>query len=344
MKTIYQVHYSWQFLKVAFFMRDSLVSKVLNLERSLKMKYILALLISATLANNLNAMGVKKMDHTTISEKSYEKGFIETFAGKIAYTMSKGASMPIVFIHGNSSSKEIFKKQFDALGDKYKLVAFDLPGHGESEDALNPESVYSFPGYTQAITQALDKLGIHQAIVCGWSLGGHIAIELLSQRPDLVAGLLITGTPPIPLTSKGINDGFIKNVRDNLTSKKELFSEDDARKYMIDGGVNPDEAPHLVKVNMRTDGNARYLMVKSVGDGVGANAKEVLENTDKPLTIIIGKDDPFVNNKYIEQGVTYNTLLTDKHVLDCGHSPHWENPEDFNNILDQFVEKILKSR
>ena len=93
---------------------------------------------------------------------------------------------------------------------------------------------------------------------------------------------------------------------------------------------------------MRADGNARYLMIKSIWEGKGLNEKQILEHTDKPVVIVIGKKDPFINNQYIEQEVQYSSLVG-MHFLDCGHAPHWEKPEEFTSILDLFVQKIEKA-
>ncbi|WP_032113952.1 alpha/beta fold hydrolase [Candidatus Paracaedibacter symbiosus] len=272
-------------------------------------------------------------------QEIYTKSFVNTSGGKIAYAISEGKGTPIVLIHGNSSSKEAFKKQFDTLGKKYKVIAFDLPGHGKSENALNPEQVYSFPGYARVIIEALEKLNISQSIFCGWSLGGHIAIELLSQRSDLVAGLIITGTPPIPLTAEGLTKGFKVSDVSYLTGQKEQFSIQDAYKFLTHGGFIPNEVPDLVEVNMRADGNARHFMIKSVKDGIGVNAKDILERTNTPISVIIGEKDPWIKNGYIKKEINYSSLVS-MHHIDCGHAPHWEQPELFNCIVDDFVQAV----
>ena len=85
-------------------------------------------------------------------------------------------------IHGNSSNQNIFSFQKEApFTHLYRMITFDLPGHGESSDALDPYRTYTLPGLADATLELLAALGVVDPIVFGWSLGGHIAVELLSR-------------------------------------------------------------------------------------------------------------------------------------------------------------------
>jgi SAM-dependent methyltransferase len=143
---------------------------------------------------------------------------VETSGGKIHYVESKGAKDCIVFLQGDSPFKEVFIKQFKGLGEKYKLIAFDLPGHS-----------VSFPGYAKIIIEALEKMGQKNITFCDWSLGGHIVIEILKERPDLVSKVMIIGIPqrdviehcskPLAIIygsqDKGVNNDYIQNINYN---------------------------------------------------------------------------------------------------------------------------------
>ena len=114
-----------------------------------------------------------------------------------------------MLIHGNSSSSRAFSRQLGGpLGKRFRLVAFDLPGHGASDDAKDP-SAYSLPGHAQAVRGAIDALGLGDAWFVGWSLGGHIALEM---APGLTKarGFLIFGTPPIG-SREHMQDAFLPN-------------------------------------------------------------------------------------------------------------------------------------
>ena len=116
--------------------------------------------------------------------------------GAIAVHESAGEGPPVVLIHGNSSSSRVFSRQLDGrLGERFRLVAVDLPGHGESDDAKDP-STYSLPGHARAVWAVVNAFGLHEAWFVGWSLGGHVALEMAPDLPQ-ASGLLIFGAPPL---------------------------------------------------------------------------------------------------------------------------------------------------
>ena len=83
---------------------------------------------------------------------------IDAANGAIAFRNSGGKGPAAVLIHGNSSSSRVFSRQLDGpLGERFRLVAVDLPGHGASDDAKD-RSAYSLPGHVRAIRAVVDAL------------------------------------------------------------------------------------------------------------------------------------------------------------------------------------------
>ena len=191
------------------------------------MREIVFMLLSAftVLITNAHAMLECQTEGESNSQRALSIRKINTSSGTISYMQSEGEGEPIVFIHNNSASKGVFQKQFEKLGQKYKMIALDLPGHGESSNSDSPEKTYSFPGYAKVVTEVVEGIGLDKAVFCGWSLGGHVGIEILNQRPDLVSGLMITGTPPIPLTPEGMAMGFQPFEGIDMMGQKTQFSE-----------------------------------------------------------------------------------------------------------------------
>ena len=69
-------------------------------------------------------------------------GLIETSHGSIAFIDTKEPGVPVVMIHANSVSKESFSPQIEALSGIRRVIAFDLPGHGASVNAVDPRRSY----------------------------------------------------------------------------------------------------------------------------------------------------------------------------------------------------------
>ncbi len=265
---------------------------------------------------------------------------IETEHAALSALDSGGEGRPIVFIHGNSSSKEVFDRQFadPSLAD-FRLIAFDLPGHGVSENARNPAGTYNFAGYADAAEQLLHALALHKPIVFGWSLGGHIALEMVGRDTEL-AGVMISGTPPISPNLESLMAGFnIDPNAENLTGKRD-FTEMDAIAYATHTSATADGLdPHLLAMCRRTDGLARELMFASAAQGLFLDEREIVATMRASLAIVNGAGDPFIRADYFDT-LSCNSLWRGKivRIEDAGHAPFRQQPFEFNRLLKEFAE------
>ncbi|MEV6899323.1 alpha/beta fold hydrolase [Amycolatopsis sp. NPDC051372] len=115
---------------------------------------------------------------------------------RIAYRTSPGSGPAVVFVHGNSSSSAAWARVLDgAFGQRFRVLALDLPGHGESARAKDP-AAYSIPGYARVVADFAEAAGAGDAVLVGWSLGGHIALSASTRLPG-VRGIVVHGTPPV---------------------------------------------------------------------------------------------------------------------------------------------------
>ncbi|NJN52711.1 MAG: alpha/beta hydrolase [Gammaproteobacteria bacterium] len=264
---------------------------------------------------------------------------IETTHGRIAYTDSGGGGTAVLLIHGNSACKEVFDRQVESpLATRYRLIALDLPGHGQSQDATDPMQTYSFAGYGDTVVQLAAQLRLRNPIVVGWSLGGHIAIELL--RTDLdPRGILLTGTPPVGAAD--LEQGFLPHPHMALTGKRE-FTEADIAAYAAE--TTTTAPPWLEAAVRRTDGRAREYMLQTAMAANAPNQRLQIEATSVPTAVVTGTDEPFVNNDYLD-GVAWGNLWERRvHRIDgCGHAPFLEQPAVFNPLLDRFIASLSTS-
>jgi pimeloyl-ACP methyl ester carboxylesterase len=220
------------------------------------------------------------------------------------------------------------------------VLAPDLPGHGDSENSPTPEATYSLPGYAAVARGLIDRLQWSSVDVVGWSLGGHIGLELLATD-QRVRSLMIVGTPPGRPSAETIQQAFHPSD-DMLLAGKAEFTEADAIAYgtAMMGGADY-LSPHLLASVRRTDGNARRCLFASALDGVGSDQREAVETIDKPLCVVHGEGEPFVRLDYL-QAIRYRALWHNRiHVIAAvGHAPHWQSPPVFNSILLNFHEFV----
>jgi pimeloyl-ACP methyl ester carboxylesterase len=267
---------------------------------------------------------------------------LETSHAAVAVAESAGSGPAVLLIHGNSSCKEVFRHQIEGeIEQTYRLIAIDLPGHGKSSDARNPRRSYCMPGYADMATEVLDRLGVTRFAVLGWSLGGHIGIEMFARNEGM-AGLLATGTPPVANSQELLAAGFRPSEHMGLAAKRDLTPAEIEAYAHHTCGVDAPFEPFLLDAVRRTDGRARELMFTAFLAGWGADQLRIVETCDRPLAIVSGGDEPFVNNEYL-QVIKYARLWDRQvHILDrLGHAPFWEAPTRFNPLFGRFLADVL---
>lgn len=263
---------------------------------------------------------------------------IRTDDADIRVSETSGPGMPVLMIHGSGGSRHVFDRQLDSpLAARHRLIAFDLPGHGQSSDARDPSSTYTLTGLAACAATVLDRLNVGGAVVFGWSLGGHVAIELASFH-NAVAGVMLSGAPPVSRGVLGMLRGFHANW-DILLASKKSFSRRDAERFeKLCFGSAPD--PRFLDGILRSDGRLRSIFTRNLMLGGGADQRRVVEETDVPIAIVNGENDPFVRLSYFES-VPYRSLWERCHVLPgVGHAPFWEDANAFNEILGRFADFV----
>jgi pimeloyl-ACP methyl ester carboxylesterase len=109
---------------------------------------------------------------------------------------------PVVLMHGLSTSRETWARLTGQLRGRYRIVAFDDRGHGESTHATG---TYVMPTYTGDAIAVLEQVVAQPAVLVGHSLGGVIAVSIAQSRPDLVRGVVLED-PPLFVASRARDD------------------------------------------------------------------------------------------------------------------------------------------
>jgi pimeloyl-ACP methyl ester carboxylesterase len=263
--------------------------------------------------------------------------------GDIKATESTGAGLPLVLLHGSGSARGVFARLLRGpLADQYRMIALDLPGHGESANAARPEETYTLPGLADSVSEALDRMGVGRCAIFGWSLGGHIALEMLSFRPG-IAGIMLTGAPPIGHGPVGVLRAFRVSF-DSMLASKPRFSDHDierfARMCLGDAATLADR-----RFIARADGRLRKIMFNSMMRGQCADEKALVEQSAVPIAIDNGSDEPVARLGYVAR-LRYRNLWDGIcHIVpDAGHAPFVQAPAAFDALLARFAGEMAAAR
>lgn len=268
--------------------------------------------------------------------------YIEVDNLKIAYVeKNKDAVCTIFFIHGNSCSSRLWYKQFASpVLSKYRLVAFDMPGHGQSDAVKNVED-YNLLFFGDIMAKAVNALaGNSEYILAGFSFGANVIAEMIGHslspkglviisptivggeytlkdtlKPGADASILFTDEPPQDKLSE-----FYQNI---------LLSNDKTDFSICIEDFNAVKKPF------------RSMVLKTAVEGKLSNEIENVIRYNVSLLLVFGNEDKIVNTEYLNTASLplWNNAIN---KLDgAGHFVMLDQPEAFNDLLTDYCKQIF---
>lgn len=303
-------------------------------------------------------------DITTVKTGTTNSGPVTIF---YRYTDTEG--IPIVFIHGNSFSSRAFERQIDSpLAKRFRLIAVDLPGHGDSSSVRAPGQAsgrlptetesrdpspmnrpiatgdpmyhYSPQGLMDAVFAVIRELDAEDAVYVGWSLGGHLLLEA-ADRLACARGFMIFGTPPLGAAPTE-EAPFTAHPATGLIFTPDLTSEQ--KSVYLESIFAPDweSIPSVFEQDFdRADGKIRAVLGSLAARGAFKDEEAIAKGLPFPIAILHGNRDQLVNPDYIRalsmKNLWKGTVID---IPEAGHTPQWEQPKLFNSELENFIAHI----
>jgi ABC-type branched-subunit amino acid transport system permease subunit/pimeloyl-ACP methyl ester carboxylesterase len=263
---------------------------------------------------------------------------VATRHGKIAVADTGADKPPLLLIHGNSSAKEAFANQFQAFRERYRVISFDLPGHGVSDNG-DPEKDYSLEAFVDVAEDVLKACGAENPYVFGWSLGGYIAIEL-AARGNPIRALSISGTPPLGVVPEDIGHAYDATSHFVLASKTFLSPTEKRAFATSTTGPKAPDTIHLHRAVGRADGRARAYTLGKLQIVDWPRQMRFLRQGSAPFAIFNGSNDPFLNHAFFHELKLEQWTGTPDDIPDGRHAPFLLKPQAFNEKLSAFLRAV----
>jgi len=243
----------------------------------------------------------------------------------------------LVFIHGWSCRADFWRFQMSALQTRYRVIALDLPGFGQSGKPRN--RAYTMEFFSRAVKAVLDQAGVSRPVLVGHSMGYGVVLKFLAGYPGQARGACSV-------------DGAFFWLPEDPGAVPEWETE---MKGMVEGLSGPDRE-RVVRWFIgctfygRTPGGLRreILEAMSSADAYAANSSMaefikrenwVPRTFSVPALAVYSKIPELPADTEIELRRTFQDLSYVEWT-DTGHYLMMEQPERFNSLLVQFLERL----
>lgn len=242
-----------------------------------------------------------------------------------------GEGEPLLLIHGLGSCTEDWQPQIEAFSRDYRVIAFDLRGHGRSTKPRNGYSIERFARDTAAL---INQLGVGPVHVVGISLGGMVAFQLVVDAPELVKTMTIVNSgPAVPAaTFKQRMPLYVRLVYLRTLGLRQM-----AKKVVK--GLFPEPGQEELRQGFieritRNDKHCYIASLKAIFAGWGV-AQHLGEIRCPVLVIAADQDYTPVALKQLYVDRLPNARMVV--VPDSRHALPMEKPREFNQALADFL-------
>jgi pimeloyl-ACP methyl ester carboxylesterase len=251
--------------------------------------------------------------------------------------LEAGAGDPVVMLHGSGpgvSAMANWQHNIGALSQRFHVLAPDIVGFGATE---RPDDiVYSLRTWTDHIWAFLDAHHIEKAAIVGNSLGGRIALQMATDRPDRITKMVLMGAPGVGMT---LTEGLaaLRAYEPSHDAMRDLL-----RNYFaVDPTMITDDLVAIRYEASVADGayetyRAMFFDPRHAGSELGIAAEEV-RAIDTPALLVHGREDKVVP---MQVSVTMLGLLpnADLHVFSaCGHWTQIERADEFSALVADYL-------
>ena len=243
-----------------------------------------------------------------------------------------GKGKAIVLLHGFLENSSMWNEISAELSKKYRVICIDLLGHGETE---NLGYIHTMEMQAELVKAVLNHLNLRKYILIGHSMGGYVALAFAKLFPKNVKGISLMNSTALPDTQdKKINrDRAIFAVKKNHKTFIRiaiplLFSEKNRTTFVSEITQVTNEALKI---------SPQGIIAALEGMKIRENLTTIYTNTNFPIQLIIGKQDP---------ALAYETLVsqvenTSVDIIEFpdGHMSHFENTNTLILAFQNFIKK-----
>jgi non-heme chloroperoxidase len=251
---------------------------------------------------------------------------------------------PILLIHAWSQNHLCWAKQYDsALADEFRLVAYDLRGHGMSEAPLEPEHYTDGKLWAADVAAIIDRLELDRPVLVGWSYGSFVICDYVrSHGQDRIAAIdFVSGGVKLGESSfgamigPGFLDHFAEATADDLPTNIRAM-----RSFVRACVVKP-----VSDEDLETAVCWNVVVPATIRANLGAREidfDDVMRSLKVPLLVTQGRADSVMLPAMAEHVLATCPTAEASWYDGVGHVPQLEEPERFNHELADLTRRVRR--
>ncbi len=243
----------------------------------------------------------------------------------------------VLFLHAFPSNKDMYSAQFSALEKEgIPYIALDYPGFGHEPPLAGDVSIASL---TDFVVAKINSFGVKKVVPVGDSMGGYIIFEMFRRYRELLAGLVFVATRAEAESPEG------KKARYEIIERVKREGKDFLVDVMLEAQTSP-----ATKEDKNKMCRLRAMMEAATEEGIIKTMRAIAERRDSrkllkeielPTLVVAGKDDEKVTPPEIVKRIADGIKGARYYELErAAHLPPFENPEDFNRVLLDFLKAL----
>jgi len=253
---------------------------------------------------------------------------------KIAYRAA-GSGRPLVLLHGGLSDGREWRRQIDALSDRFLVVAWDAPGCGASSDP--PES-FRLGDYADCLAGLIQGLDLDRPHIAGLSFGAGLALAFFERYPTVPVSLILASAyagwggslPP-----EEVRQRLEGALRDADRPPEEVVEQ--FRPTLFASDVARETIDEISSIMLGFHAAGARAMARSFAE---ADLRHVLPTVSVPTLLLYGEEDaraPKPVSRALHEGIPGSRLV---YIPGAGHQHNLEAPERFNDEVRAFLRSV----
>jgi pimeloyl-ACP methyl ester carboxylesterase/acyl-CoA thioesterase FadM len=255
----------------------------------------------------------------------------------LSLTADVGGDGPaLLFVHGFPLDRTMWRPLTAALTG-WRRIAPDLRGMGQSE---GPDGGYQVTAYADDLAALLDALHVERAVVCGLSMGGYVALEMLRRHPGRIGALILMSTR----ATADDADGRAK--RDTMIARVRR----DGPAFLADEMTPKLLAPMSLQTMPEVVQQVRAMAASGSPHGIAGALAAMRDRPDStallptirvPTLVLAGRDDQLI--PVAAARAMADAIPGAQHAIipSAGHLPPLEQPVNTGRVVREFLEALL---